>query len=98
MTQVSISDDYHRRQAHPYDPEVFLAWHNACDCFSLGTSGNCWKLVMNIGLTSAGSVVAAATAIDHTGVNLWRGMDAADGAPVFYMLMFASYADSIWRT
>ena len=52
-------------KAHPYDPEVFLAWHNACDCFSLGASGNCWKLVMNIGLTSAGSVVAAATTIDQ---------------------------------
>jgi methylglutamate dehydrogenase subunit D len=39
---------------------------------------------------------AAATSIDHTGVNLWRGPDA-DSLPAFYLLILASYADSIGR-
>ena len=40
---------------------------------------------------------AAATSIDHTPVNLWRG-DDADGGPVFFMLVFATFAESLWRT
>ncbi|CDX11476.1 Sarcosine oxidase gamma subunit [Mesorhizobium plurifarium] len=38
---------------------------------------------------------AAATSIDHTSVNLWRESDAADGSAVFYILVFASFAESI---
>lgn len=41
---------------------------------------------------------AAATSIDHTGVNLWRDANAADGSPVFNVLVFTSFADSIWNT
>ena len=41
---------------------------------------------------------AAATSIDHTGVNLWRDANAADGSPVFNILVFTSFADSIWHT
>jgi heterotetrameric sarcosine oxidase gamma subunit len=41
---------------------------------------------------------AAATSIDHTGVNLWRGANAFDGSPVFNLLVFTSFADSIWHT
>lgn len=41
---------------------------------------------------------AAATSIDHTGVNLWRDADAAEGSPVYNILVFTSFADSIWHT
>ena len=41
---------------------------------------------------------AAATSIDHTGVNLWRDTDTADGSPVYNILVFTSFADSIWHT
>ena len=40
---------------------------------------------------------AAATSIDHTSVNLWRGEDA-DGEAVFYLLVFATFAESLWHT
>ncbi|MER9971914.1 sarcosine oxidase subunit gamma family protein [Mesorhizobium sp. M0060] len=40
---------------------------------------------------------AAATFIDRTAVNLWRESDAADGSAVFCILMFASFAESIWH-
>ncbi|WP_292681211.1 sarcosine oxidase subunit gamma family protein [Mesorhizobium sp.] len=40
---------------------------------------------------------AAATSIDHTVVNLWRERNADDGSTVFYMLMFTSFAESIWH-
>jgi sarcosine oxidase subunit gamma len=40
---------------------------------------------------------AAATSIDHTSVNLWRGPDAS-GAAVFHLLVFATFAESLWRT
>lgn len=39
---------------------------------------------------------AAATAIDHTAANLWRAADAADGSPVFKLLIFSSFASSLW--
>ncbi len=39
---------------------------------------------------------AATTSIDHTSVNLWRGADGA--APVYYFLVFSSFADSLWHT
>ncbi|BCH18487.1 MULTISPECIES: sarcosine oxidase subunit gamma [unclassified Mesorhizobium] len=42
--------------------------------------------------------VAAATSIDHTGVNLWRGNDRPDGQPVFSLLVFASFAESLLYT
>lgn len=42
--------------------------------------------------------VAAATLIDHTAVNLWRERDAGDGGAVFSLLMFTSFAESIWHT
>jgi heterotetrameric sarcosine oxidase gamma subunit len=45
---------------------------------------------------------AAATSIDHTSVNLWRGEDgnAGDrsGEAVFYLLVFATFAESLWHT
>ncbi|MEI5681181.1 MULTISPECIES: sarcosine oxidase subunit gamma [unclassified Mesorhizobium] len=41
---------------------------------------------------------AATTSIDHTAVNLWREADAADGSPVFNVLVFSSFADSLWHT
>ncbi|MEP9386880.1 sarcosine oxidase subunit gamma family protein [Mesorhizobium sp. KR9-304] len=40
---------------------------------------------------------AAATSIDHTSVNLWRGEDSSDAA-VFYLLVFATFAESLWHT
>ena len=40
---------------------------------------------------------AAATSIDHTPVNLWRGNDAG-GEPVFNLLVFSTFAESLWRT
>ncbi|WP_353643265.1 sarcosine oxidase subunit gamma family protein [Mesorhizobium sp. WSM2239] len=39
---------------------------------------------------------AATTSINHTSVNLWRGADEA--APVYYVLVFSSFADSLWHT
>jgi heterotetrameric sarcosine oxidase gamma subunit len=41
---------------------------------------------------------AAATAIDHTSVNLWRGSDLPDGQAVFKLLVFATFAESLWHT
>jgi sarcosine oxidase subunit gamma len=41
---------------------------------------------------------AATTSIDHTTVNLWRSSDGADGFPVFNLLVFSSFADSLWHT
>jgi sarcosine oxidase subunit gamma len=41
---------------------------------------------------------AAATSIDHTGVNLWRAPDAPDGNPVFLLLVFSTFANSLWHT
>ena len=41
---------------------------------------------------------AAATSIDHTSVNLWRGNDPADGQAVFNLLVFATFAESLWHT
>ena len=41
---------------------------------------------------------AAATSIDHTGVSLWRSADGPDGNAVFYLLVFTSFADSLWHT
>jgi sarcosine oxidase subunit gamma len=40
---------------------------------------------------------AAATSIDHTSVNLWRGKDAG-GEATFYLLVFATFAESLWHT
>lgn len=40
---------------------------------------------------------AAATSIDHTSVNLWRGEDAS-GEAVFNLLVFATFAESLWHT
>ena len=41
---------------------------------------------------------AAATSIDHTPVTLWRDEDGADGAAVFNLLVFSSFAESLWHT
>jgi sarcosine oxidase subunit gamma len=41
---------------------------------------------------------AASTSVDHTTVNLWRSADAADGSPVFNLLVFSSFAGSLWHT
>ncbi|MER9232394.1 sarcosine oxidase subunit gamma [Mesorhizobium sp. M0622] len=41
---------------------------------------------------------AAATSIDHTSVNLWRGNDQPDGQAVFNLLVFATFAESLWHT
>jgi sarcosine oxidase subunit gamma len=51
---------------------------------------------LDAGLFPVGA--AAATAIDHTAANLWREADAADGSPVFKLLVFSSFADSLWNT
>ncbi|MFC3321877.1 sarcosine oxidase subunit gamma [Mesorhizobium cantuariense] len=40
---------------------------------------------------------AAATSMDHTSVTLWRGADR-DGQAVFNLLVFATFAESLWRT
>ncbi len=41
---------------------------------------------------------AAATSIDHTSVSLWRGENGIDGAAVFYLLIFATFAESLFGT
>lgn len=41
---------------------------------------------------------AAATSMDHTGVTLWRGNDLPDGQAVFNLLVFATFAESLWHT
>lgn len=38
---------------------------------------------------------SAATSIDHTSVNLWRGADASDGTPAFFLLVFSTFAESL---
>lgn len=48
------------------------------------------------GMFPAGA--AATTSIDHTAVNLWREADASDGSLVFNVLVFSSFADSLWDT
>ena len=41
---------------------------------------------------------AAATSMDHTSVTLWRGGDRPDGQAVFNLLVFATFAESLWQT
>ncbi|MEP6567144.1 MAG: sarcosine oxidase subunit gamma family protein [Mesorhizobium sp.] len=41
---------------------------------------------------------AAATSMDHTSVTLWRANDRADGLAVFNVLVFATFAESLWHT
>ena len=41
---------------------------------------------------------AAATSMDHTSVALWRGGDRPDGQAVFNLLVFATFAESLWHT
>ncbi|QKC93170.1 sarcosine oxidase subunit gamma [Mesorhizobium sp. NZP2234] len=41
---------------------------------------------------------AAATSMDHTSVTIWRGNDRADGQAVFNVLVFATFAESLWHT
>lgn len=41
---------------------------------------------------------AAATSVDHTSVTLWRGKDRQDGQAVFNLLVFATFAESLWHT
>jgi heterotetrameric sarcosine oxidase gamma subunit len=41
---------------------------------------------------------AAATSIDHTSVNLWRSEDSASGEAVFCLLIFSTFAESLWHT
>ncbi|CAN7407037.1 sarcosine oxidase subunit gamma [Mesorhizobium amorphae] len=40
---------------------------------------------------------AAATSMDHTSVTLWRG-DDRDGQAMFNVLVFATFAESLWHT
>jgi sarcosine oxidase subunit gamma len=40
---------------------------------------------------------AAATSMDHTSVTLWRGRDRS-GLAVFNLLVFATFAESLWHT
>ena len=40
---------------------------------------------------------AAATSMDHTSVTLWRSADR-DGLAVFNVLVFATFAESLWHT
>jgi methylglutamate dehydrogenase subunit D len=41
---------------------------------------------------------AAATSMDHTSVTLWRGNDRTEGQAVFNLLVFATFAESLWHT
>ncbi|MER8756478.1 sarcosine oxidase subunit gamma [Mesorhizobium sp. M0976] len=41
---------------------------------------------------------AAATSVDHTSINLWRGRDRPDRQAVFNLLVFATFAGSLWHT
>jgi heterotetrameric sarcosine oxidase gamma subunit len=41
---------------------------------------------------------AAATSMDHTSITLWRGNDRPDGPAVFNLLVFATFAESLWHT
>lgn len=41
---------------------------------------------------------AAATSIDHTSVTLWHGNDRAGSQDVFNLLVFATFAESLWHT
>ena len=41
---------------------------------------------------------AATTSIDHTAVTVWRGTDETDGHPAYNVLVFTSFADSLWHT
>ena len=41
---------------------------------------------------------AAATSMDHTSVTLCRGNDRTDGQAVFNLLVFATFAESLWHT
>lgn len=41
---------------------------------------------------------AASTSIDHTSVTLWRGADAAGETPVFFLLVFSTFSESLVRT
>ncbi len=41
---------------------------------------------------------AAATSVDHTSVNLWRDSDLPGGQAVFNLLVFATFAQSLWHT
>jgi heterotetrameric sarcosine oxidase gamma subunit len=41
---------------------------------------------------------AAATSTDHTSVTLWRGEDRPNGQAVFKLLVFATFAESLWHT
>ena len=41
---------------------------------------------------------AAATSMDHTSVTLWRDNDGPDGQAVFNVLVFATFAESLWHT
>lgn len=41
---------------------------------------------------------AATTSMDHTSVTLWRGNDAPDGQAVFTILVFSTFAESLWHT
>ena len=40
---------------------------------------------------------AAASSMDHTNVTLWRVADRAEGVPVFDLLVFRSFAESLWH-
>jgi heterotetrameric sarcosine oxidase gamma subunit len=52
---------------------------------------------IDLGATVFPIGASAATSIEHTNVNLWRDTDAADGSPVFNILVFTSFANSIWH-
>jgi methylglutamate dehydrogenase subunit D len=41
---------------------------------------------------------AATISIAHSAVNMWRCADGADRHPVFNILLFASFAESVWHT
>ncbi|MBS3648326.1 sarcosine oxidase subunit gamma [Pseudaminobacter sp. 19-2017] len=40
---------------------------------------------------------AAATSVDHSAVTLWRAPNADGGSPLYNLLVFTSFADSIWH-
>lgn len=68
---------------------IRIAGASACDALAKFCS-----LDLDPSVFPAGS--AASTSIDHTAATLWRGKDEG-GAPVFFLLVFTSFAESLWH-
>ena len=82
---ASLSDQSHARAL------VSISGAKACTMLAKLSSIDLHPSAFPIG-------AAAATSIDHTSVTLWRGGDRPDGQAVFNLLVFASFAGSLWHT